>query len=220
MHQHRRLVLGQFILIAALVAACDSSAQDDEGQSPSFFWDSPGDVVGLSSEPMVYPTRDLEGIVQKADAVVVATVDVEVSREFGSPLVVDQPLTSEGTENVAKLSDILESTPMNTTSIVSISRWLSGEGPDGIEVTTHGGFMPDGQPYVLDGNFLLEPGRTYLLALYLDRNGAYGAGSARAGFDLTDDVKVLNHADTRDLEYLEDYSVEEFVAYIESLLKS
>jgi hypothetical protein len=206
-------------LSVAVIAIIGCTTGSDE-KSSSVFWDSTGDVIGLSGEPMVYATRDLASLVGKADAVVVGRVDGETSRELASPFVVDQPLTSEAAENVAKLSGALVDTPMSTTSTMSVSRWLSGEGPDKIEVMTHGGFMSDGLPFFLDGTFLLEQGRTYLLALYRDRNGIYVAGSARTGFDLTEGVKVLNYPDTRDLDYLEDHSVNEFVTYIESLLKS
>lgn len=75
----------------------------------------------------------------------------------------------------------------------------------------------DGSLSFIDGFFLPEEGRTYLVVLYKDTEDRYRCCWARQNFDLTEGVKVLNHPFTRDLEGLEGMPVDSFVAYMKDL---
>ena len=86
------------------------------------------------------------------------------------------------------------------------------EGPDGT-ISRDQAIFPDGM-------FLLEPGRTYLLLLDKSESGEYQYGPAFGAFDLTGGVHVLNHPLTRDIEYYEEMSVDDFVAYVKGLADS
>ena len=96
--------------------------------------------------------------------------------------------------------------PPWTTYRVRVDQWLKGSEGAEILVGQSGGMTPYG-PYFFDGDFLLEPGRKYVLIL-VDRHplqpgpGKFAAGvTGRSGFEVTDgSVHVLNHPIAQELQ--------------------
>lgn len=142
--------------------------------------------------------------------------DVEFPSADRSNIIYADPADKERDE---RLDKILDSRPTDTTYSAKVESWIKGSGDSTLLVRAIGGVSTyDGSPFFLDGYFLLEPGRSYLLVLHWDEvQGVYQLDTARRGFDITAGVSVLNHPDTRDLEYFEEMSVDDFVAYVRSL---
>jgi len=208
------------ILILALMvlsmAACSSS--DDVGRS--VFWDNDGDVRGADARADI-TERDFAKLVSMNEAVVVVEItDIQQTERLGRlPVTVtaedpsDQPMLDR---NNAEMADL----PTSTTYLAKVQEWIKGTGGDEINISASGGSFSDGTLDFVDGFFLLEPGRRYLLLLSKNQDGVYSCCWSRAGFELTEGVKVLNHPDTRDLEHFEQMSVEEFEAYVAGLVSS
>lgn len=203
------------ILVLLLVACSDGNSE----QPGSLFWDSPHDVPGVEVLP-IGGDRDFSDLVWLSDAAVVAEITEIESTELPSPMsddvIIEDP---EYAEVLEQIDAIRTRTPIVTTYSADILNWLSGDGDSRVSVTQTGGVGPDDNKFFLDGSFLLEPGRTYLLLLTWG-GGEYWFRSARTGFDLTDGVKVLNHETTRDLEVFEDMSVDEFVEHVSEIAGS
>ena len=136
----------------------------------------------------------LAAFVARSDAVIVGEV-VEIVDLFIS--------TSSAPPNwpVAEIEN-----PPWSTYRVRVDQWLKGSGSAEILVGRFGGITPSG-PYFLDGDFLLEPARSYVLILLNKQAVEPGPGqytsytSGRGGFEVTDGfVHVLNHPLTQDLQ--------------------
>jgi hypothetical protein len=161
--------------------------------------------------------------VQRADAVVTVRVDgihdTELPTVDRSNYIYQDPPDKVRDE---QSNQILDSLPIHTTYSGKVESWIKGSGDSALLVRGIGGVSSfTGMSSYPDGYFLLEPGRMYLLLLYVDSvDGHYFYGSAREAFDLTDGVKVLNHPITRDLEHFEDMSVDDFVSYVRQLGKA
>jgi hypothetical protein len=176
---------------------------------------------------MNWTTRDMPGLLKLHDAAAVVHVSgvVDVKREDfrGTSITAEDP---EDEPELARHLRNSANTPLQTTYSGEVREWLQASGPEKISLVAPGGLAdleaPDGsiskdQAIFPDGMFLLEPGRSYLLLLDETEDGAYAYGMAFAAFDLTAGVHVLNHPLTRDIEYYEAMSVDEFVAYVKSL---
>lgn len=210
----RRLLLSAAgILTVGVMLGCNKLSGPE-----SAFWDNASDVRGHDTLTIV-EERELPVLVKLADAVVVVEItDVEdVVRTGPWP----NPVQVEDASDKADLErdeNVFADVPLATTYGAKVAEWVKGSGEATMSVVESGGLTSDGTPIFDDGSFLLEPGRKYLLLLYRNAQGDYQfSGWARWGFDLTDGVKVMNHPDTRDLEYLESESVDEFISYVRSL---
>jgi hypothetical protein len=206
----RRLLI--VLPLVATTVACGSS-----GQTASPFWDASGDVRG--SEAIYSSTSDLSKKIEWADAAVVLEVTGVESIATAGPI---GPVLAEDPADQARVDAIEgfgEDYPRFTTYKASVQRWLKGGGASTISIIGAGGYMASTKQWVfLDGMFLLEPGRTYLLLLQETPSGDWLYGQATGAFDLTGGVHVLNHPITRDLERLEQMSVEDFTTYVTSLV--
>jgi hypothetical protein len=204
------------ISILALLVVTAFACQSTEDTPSSVFWDASGDVDGMSLVPY-YKTWELADTVTDADYVAVVrmnkVVEVKYLTPFGGSIIVPE----DAKDAYDRFDAGVAATPEATTYEVTVDRWIKGEGDKTIEITGSGGITAKGRPIFNDGTFLLEPGRTYLLTIWKTEAGGLVYGSARASFDLTDGVKVLNHYDTRDLEHFETMSVDEFESYVKQL---
>jgi hypothetical protein len=181
------------------------------------FWDGSGDVRG-GDTLAAYQIRDLPGLLKIYDAAVVVHVTGIESVKRDGPL--PNKVYPEDPADQARLDAYAAAEadmPSLTTYEGEVQTWLKGSGEAKISIVAPGGLTSDGQAIFPDEMFLLEPGRTYLLLLDKNDTGAYEYGPAREAFDLTGGVHVLNHPDTRDLEYFESMSVEDFVSYVKQL---
>lgn len=215
----------KWTLLAPLITLALACA-DDGTASTSVFWDGEGDVRGGEAFQN-WETRDLPGLLKIHDAAVVVDVTdiTEVERQDTG----DVPVTAENPADQAELDRHMRNflaTPEQTTYAAKVKEWIQGSGSDEVSIIGGGGLAdvegPDGtisrdQPIFPDGMFLLEPGRTYLLLLHKTEAGAYEYGLAFSAFDLTGGVHVLNHPLTRDIEYYEEMSVDDFVSYVRGL---
>ncbi len=92
-----------------------------------------------------------------------------------------------------------------TTYTARVEEWLKGSGPEEITITDVGGLTADG-PVFLNGDFLLQVGRKYVVSLGPNQGmpggGQYSRSSGgRGSFEVTDGyVHVLNHPLAQDLQ--------------------
>jgi hypothetical protein len=206
------LMLGAVALLSVFLALACSTSGDD---SSSPFWDAPGDVHGIDAlrEGLTeLLEKHPEDIFLEADAVIVGTVKESVASSFStiSPV--------PGTE---QLQDYLSRTASHTTHRIAVVRWLKGAADSQeVVVTELGGIDPAGSHVgFLDGDLMLEEGRTYVLFLKeVEPTEEWPREYARAWmsrgvFDATDGtIRVFNHPFTRDLEPLKGETLERFVA--------
>ncbi len=153
------------------------------GGSLEGLWNFPGDA-------------SLPTLVTYADAVVVLDV-LEIVDVTNVP----PPFADVSPDTVGLLY---------TTYRVRVEQWIKGSGKSEFLVTQLGGISPDhpeAGPIFFDGDFLLEPGRSYALLLRerppdSPGDGQYRPfGAGRGGFEVTDGfVHVLNHSITRNLQ--------------------
>jgi hypothetical protein len=171
-----------FLLIAALLGllaatACGGDAQrsgevEDVAQGKLHFL---GEGEFIDSKPITGSEASftsvrggLPGVVSRADAIVVAEivniVDVTVSTMPAEP---NWPWPTAELE-VGRL----------TTYSGRVEQWLKGSGPDEVLITGFGGITESGANFV-DGDFLLDPGRRYVLALYEKARACQDLASTR-----------------------------------------
>lgn len=215
---------GKAVTVSCLVLLLSSCGADDSNSSTSgssYFWDGSGDVHG-SPAFAFYPERELSAIIASADLVAVLEItEIQSVKRSGflpeTPIFLD-PADEKEFESFAPIA---ADAPESTFYSATVEESLKGSGSGKIKIRGSGGLYSDGTPSFTDGDFLLEPGRRYVLALFLDNSGEfYTFSGARSGFDLTAGVKVLNHPDTRDLEPLEGLSEQAFVEYVRQLTNS
>lgn len=147
-----------------------------------------------SSGALVVMSGGLPGVVSRADAIVVSEITE----------IVDVTIPTRPAPPNFPVAEI-EEYPVTTYS-ARVDQWVKGVGGDKLLITDVGG-VTDSGPRFVDGDFLLEPGRRYVLALYEKREGLPGPGQyERAGlglgaFEVTDGfVHVLNNPLTQDLQ--------------------
>lgn len=209
----------RFLLVTLLLlflAACESTSEPD---SPSTFWESKGDVVSGAQGLVLGAERDFPELVHSSAAIVAVNISGIESTTLPQPVpddvAVGEPETQLMIEEMARVRD---STPMTTTYRGTVSDWILGDGPPELLITGFGGVGAEGNEFFIDGSFLLESGRRYLLFLTED-GGDYYYHTARTSFDLTSGVYVLNHPDTRDLEDFENFSPSEFINHVGEVVR-
>jgi hypothetical protein len=193
-----------------LTVACGDSADtgryiDDEasvGGSAQGLWGFPGD-------------GSLHAIVADSEAVVLGEVVEVVGVAYTGPHdLLPEGLSEENAESWRRGFP-------TTTYRIRVDRWLKGSGTAEISVSSTGGITPDG-PMFVDGDFLLEPGRKYVMALDPTPPRALGdgeyarKGGSRGAFEVTDGyVHVLNDPITQEIQ--EQYNgmpLDDFVALV------
>ena len=173
--------------VLVLAVACGS-----ETYAQSQFWDSKVEVRGNPwdfFDPSQRPS--LAEFVQESDIIVTVRIgaihDVEMPSSDHSNIIYADPDQKARSEQSDK---ILDGIPISTTYSGQVDTWIKGSGDSSLLVRTIGGVSAyDGSAFFLDGFFLLEPGRSYLLILHWDPGlGVYDLGLARSSFDITDGV--------------------------------
>ena len=179
------------VALLSLLAACGGAEQEDyidstpSSGSVEALWGFPGD-------------GSLPAILGALEAVVVAEVIEVVGVQYSGPYEVPESIPTAIAESWSR------GLPY-TTYRIGIDQWLKGSGGQEILITNSGGITPDG-PIFFDGDFLLEPGRKYVMALVpkggMPGDGVYTRrGGSRGTFEVTDDfVHVLNHPLADDLQ--------------------
>ena len=214
----RWFVLVSFVVaLVSLAAACGGEADEPTGGfidskpyrgSTEAMWDFPGD-------------GSLAALVTAGEAVVVAEVIEVVGVEYNEPSTAPVP---EGMD-----PEFVERWRLGwlyTTYRVAVEQWLKSDGPAEILITDVGGMTVDGAIH-LDGDFLLEEGRRYLMTLVLNMGAHPGEGQysrpggSRGTFEVTDGfVHVLNHPMAEDLEELYGgMALAEFVQVVEGFVE-
>jgi len=178
--------------VILLPGACGGGAKE-----ANFIDSAPvrGDVEALWGFPGDGSLADIAGA---SEAVVVVEVIEVVGVEYSGPYDVPEWMPAAIAESWSR------GLPY-TTYRLGVDRWLKGAGGQEILITDGGGITPDG-PIFMDGDFLVEAGRKYVMAL-APNVGMPGAGqyTRRAGsrgtFEVTDGfVHVLNHPIAEDLQ--------------------
>ena len=143
---------------------------------------------------LILPPGGFPGLVAAAEAVVLADL-IEVA-DVTTPI---QPAPP----NVP--AEVIQGTPV-TTYRASVAQWLKGDGNEEILIGQSGAITPAG-PVFTDGDFLLQPGRRYVLLLTTLPFSPPGPGElfpvalGRSMFEVTDGfVHVLNNPITTDLQ--------------------
>jgi hypothetical protein len=203
-----------FLLIAALVGLLAATACGGSADTGRYIDDEPsvgGGLPGLWGFP---GDGSLHAIVAEVDAVVVGEVVEVVGVVYSGPDDPPEGLSEEAAESWRRGFP-------TTTYRIRVDRWLKGSGTAEISVSSTGGITPDG-PMFVDGDFLLEPGRKYVMALDPTPPRALGdgeyarKGGSRGAFEVTDGyVHVLNHPITQEIQ--EQYNgmpLDDFVALV------
>jgi hypothetical protein len=206
----------KFFVLPTLLFMVACGATNTDSGAPSQFWDGTDDVHGADAL-VSFTGLSFEESASAAKAIVVIHIDgihdVELLKGDDTNIIyesaADKARAQEDNEKLGSL-------PIHTTYSGTVKSWIKGNGESNLLVRGLGGVSSlDGATHYPDAHFLLEPGRTYLLFLYVDSvDGKYFYGSAREGFDLTHGVKVMNSPYTRDLEHLEGLSIDDFVSYV------
>lgn len=214
--------LSFLVTLAAAIAVAlllTTGCTSGPSEANSEFWDADGEVHGPVDSLVVTHISDFGGLAGAADAIVVVRVDAieETTRQGEIPgdITAEDP---EFEDDLAFIEEELGDNPLSTTYSATVEQWLKGDGSDEISIRNFGGLTSRGDAVFIDGYFLLEPGREYILLLNENGDSLYTHGNARRGFDITDGVvKVLNNPQTADLEHFERQSVDEFIEYVASL---
>lgn len=124
--------------------------------------------------------------------------------------------------------------PPWTTYRVRVHQWIKASGGEEILITQYGGIITETElghippgPYFLDGDFLLQPDRKYVLLMKEKPPGIPGQGDyitsygGRGGFEVTDGyVHVLNNPIAVGLDWASGLTTEEFVDVLAGYLVS
>ena len=205
----RPIVVAFAVLLAVSVIACGGDTEVEVDTQPTgnaenldqdqFRLLAEGEFIDSrpiegSSGALVIISGGLPGVVGRADAIVVAE-----GLEGGDVTVPTRPAPPN-----FPVAEIEES-PLTTYS-ARVDQWVKGSGPGELLVTQFGGITESGPEFV-DGFFLLEAGRTYILSLYLKdpdlpTQADYVASvNGLVTFEVTDGfVHVLNHPMTQELQ--------------------
>jgi hypothetical protein len=208
-------------LTTGLIVALVSCGGGNSETQSSPFWDAAEPPPGISAR-FLDPMPPLEKMYDESDAVVVAEV-IEVVDTKNVDLNVDlsnATIEPEIEESVRERLEYMSQAPDFTTFAVEIREWIKGEDDAGeVLVRQFGGVMPDGYYRIMDGDALLEAGRSYVLFLRKDGDGLYERlWFGRGVYDITSgETKVMNHWLLEDLNHLEGMTTEEISEYLTNL---
>ncbi len=221
------------LLLLGLGLACGGGTKGPQNQPDgsgdlreSPFWDALEGYKG--GAPATYPVwrmPSFDEMYDEAALVVVGRPVAIVGRENQEPPDLRRedvvgPSEAEEEEfwqRFQQFQGAVSQAPDSTGFRVDVQRWLKGSSPPTITVKQGGGWLADGTPYVVDGDFLLEIGRTYLMVLRpLSDPAVYArVWDSRGGFDVTrGTIRVYKSVLTQDLKYLEGLTVDEFLVVV------
>lgn len=193
-------------LIAASIFACGDNTETARDAGPPATQDqapllAEGEFIdsrpiGGGGTAWISIPGGLPGVVGRADAVVLAEITDVVDT-------IERPMPAPPNYPVAEVEDH----PVTIYS-ASVEQWVKGSGPGSILITQFGGVTASG-PRFTDGDFLLQPGRAYVVSL-MDKDkledvpgpgGYVKMGLGLGAFEVTDGfVHVLNNPLTKDLQ--------------------
>jgi hypothetical protein len=213
------------LLTLALGAACGGGADGTSHQ-----W-TLGDGKFIDTHPVTgtgQPYRHLPG----DGSLAAITADVDVIAVVEVTEIVDLVIPTRPAPQGWPV-EIIEETPW-TTYRAHVEQWVKSSGGAEILIAGYGGIVTEtelGQlgpgPHFIDGDFLLEPGRRYVLLMKdkpasIPAQGDYITSyGGRGGFEVTDGyVHVLNHYIADKVRWASGLTTEEFVDVLEGYLAS